>query len=102
MGGFGRIPPEWNRRRHDQKTDYGYNRLLGFINRTYGSSSEYLEFLTAFQNNPEFMQFVTALGLNQAVDRYYGERANWLKQNVYSSQHWRLPVGYDALSRLWR
>ncbi len=97
-------PPEEHRRRHDTKFNFGYNRLLRLVNRTYGSADEYLELLHAFQSNIASGPFAvaTALAVNEAVDRKYGWRAQFLKKNVYQSGYWNLPVGYDALSRLWR
>lgn len=95
-------PPEAFRRRHDSKVPYGYRRLLAMLNRTYGPISEYLEISRAIDSARNPLELSTLLALNQAVDIAYGRRSQWLKKNVYNSQEWTLPVGYDTLSRLWR
>ncbi len=104
FGGRTRGPaPEQYRRRHDAKLDFGYNRLLGFINRTYGNYDEYVEFLHAWQQNFMYgpIAVATALGLNEATDRAFGWRAKQLKKG-YRAVDWRFPVGFDTLSRIWR
>ncbi len=96
-------PPDENRRRRDSKVPFFYNRFLSIVNRTYGPYSEFMEFMHALnfsRGNP--VAFATAMATNQAIDRYYGARAQALKRHVYSTKYWNLPVGYDALSRLWR
>lgn len=95
-------PPEEHRRRKDAKLDIGYNRVLRLINRTYGRASEYLEFQHAFQHNETAYEIATALAINEAIDHSYGARGRFLRDEVYRSGYWHLPVGYDTLSRLWR
>ena len=79
-------------------------RMLSLINRTYGPYSEWLDLQDAFRNNWQYGagSIATALAFNEAVDRSYGARARLLKRSVYSKSWYRLPVGYDALSNLWR
>lgn len=94
---------EPNRRRQDQKVPGFYSRALALVNRTYGPVSEYLEVLHAFQQNPSDLDaLVTALALNQAYDYQVGRQQRFLKETVYRSGYWPFPVGYSALSRLWR
>lgn len=81
---------------------HGYRRLLSLANRTYGRASEYLELTDAFAANPDPAQLVTALAINEAIDRIYGTRARLLKRHVYRSGYWPFPVGFDTLSRIWR
>lgn len=93
--------PEENRRRKDQKVPGFYERGLQLVNRTWGPVSEGLEVYHAFSNNPANMDaVVTALAINEAVDRAYGYRAELLRR-FYRSGYWPFPVGYDMLSRLW-
>lgn len=97
----GRFRPEPNRRRHDAKLNIGYNRLLRFVNQTYGNYSELLELWDAYSRNTGFLNIGTALALQQAVDVAYGARSGYLRDYLYRD-NWRLPVGFDTLSRLWR
>ncbi len=102
---YGRTPirPERNRRRKDAKLDFGYNRLLSFINRTYGEYDEYADFVSAWQNNRSPLGVATVLAMNEAIDYSFGLRARTLRKHIYSNPDiWRLPVGFDTLSRLWR
>lgn len=100
--GSPRKPPEGSRRRHDSKVPGAYNRLLAFTNRTYGPISEYGDFVSAFYGNAgDSFAIATALALENAIDYAYGSRARFLKTHVYGT-YWNLPIGYDALSRLWR
>ena len=102
-GAGSRLPPEYNRRRKDQKIPYGIRRIYTFMHKALDEPSEYLEFLTAYQQNAnDPAAFATALAFNQAVDYSVGTRARLLKKHVYQSKHWNLPVGYDTLSRIWR
>lgn len=89
--------PETNRRRHDQK-------VPGFIDQYYAlqraahSPDEYIEILSAFQNNPgDPFKIATALAINNAVDYAYGTRAQLLKSNVYKQSWYRLPAGLDTI-----
>lgn len=92
--------PEGNRRRFDTKV-FGadeWRRVLQLVNRSYGSFSELAEVNAAFQLNPgNPAAIVAALAINQAVDVAYGVRARELRNRLYSSAYWRLPVGYDTL-----
>lgn len=97
----GRFRPEFNRRRQDAKLNIGYNRLLRFVNQTYGNYTELLELWDAIGRNQGLLNIGTALALNQAVDVAYGARAGYLRDHLYRD-NWRLPVGFDTLSRLWR
>lgn len=102
LSGSSRLPPEFARRRHDSKVPFFYNRFLSILNRTYGPYTEFMEFNTALQMARSPVEFATIMALNQAIDIAYGRRARFLKQKVYNSGKWPFPVGYDALSRLWR
>lgn len=94
---------ETTRRRQDSKLSHGYMRTLAFINRTYGEYDEYRQFADAvLQNRGDNLAIATALGINEAVDYAYGARARALKRHIYEKDFYRLPVGIDALSRLWR
>lgn len=94
-----RFRPEANRRRKDQKIDYGYRRILSAINRTYGRYDEFAEFTdTYWQNAHDPAQLFTALALNEAVDVAYGNRARLLRENLYSRPEYKLPIGIDALN----
>lgn len=95
--------PESSRRRKDAKLNFGFNRLYQLVSRVYGPYTEYLDFLSAFQNNYSPLQTATALAMNEAIDRAYGAEAQYLKKNIYQNPDiWRLPVGFGVLSRLWR
>ena len=101
--GYGRKRPEATRRRKDAKLDFGINRLYALVNRTYGRADEYLDFISAFQNNRTPLAVATQLAINEAVDYSYGARAQALRKNIYSNpDYWRLPVGFDVISRIWR
>lgn len=101
-GGSGRYPPEYNRRRKDQKIPYGIARLYRLLSTYYGPVTEWLELNHIYQlNKHDPAALMTALAVNQAVERAYGERASILKQ-VYKQSFYTLPVGYDTISRLWR
>lgn len=101
--GAARGRPEENRRRRDSKVPGFYSRGLALVNRTYGPYSEFAEVQHAFQEHgADFDRLVTALAVNEAVDRLYGARAKFLRERVYSSRLYPFPVGYDMLSRLWR
>lgn len=97
-------PPEKHRRRKDQKNTYGFNRIQQFQHRLLDTPSELLEFWHAFQTNADqgLYAVATALAANEAVDYTYGTRGRILRDKVYRSGYWKLPVGYDTLSRLWR
>lgn len=94
--------PEMNRKRHDSKlAGFGYyNKALTLVNRTYGSYTEMMDFQQAMSHFPDMEAVITALAANQAVDYAYGQRAKGLKQYVYSSPYYRLPVGIDALQTI--
>ncbi len=105
--GYGAGPkrPEPNRPRHDAKVDYGLMRYYRFFHRTFGSYTEYVEFADAFENNFHLgpMAVATALAMNEYIDFTYGKGATTLRDQVYRDPAlWRLPVGFQTLSRLWR
>lgn len=73
------------------------------MHRTYGSYTEYLDFLSAFQHNNTPIGIATALALNEVVDQAYGRKAKVVRDRIYRNPNlWRFPVGYETLSRLWR
>lgn len=90
--------PEYHRRRRDKKVGRGYRRLLSFVNRTYGRFDEFAEVADAFGNNVGPVEALTALAVNEAVDRYYGARARMLRRHIYSKDWYKLPVGIDAIT----
>ena len=93
---------EFNRRRKDDKL-YGksYKAALAAVNRTYGRASEYAEFAHAWSTNwGDPLAVGTALALNEAVDFAYGQRARFLRDQVYSRPFYDLPIGIDALRSL--
>ncbi len=93
-------PPERHRRRQDTKSTYGFNRIQQFRHRLYDSPSELLEFWHAISRNPTLFGTATALAANEAVDYAYGGRARLLRDQVYRTEHWRLPVGIDTINSL--
>lgn len=101
-------PDEGSRRRIDVKFGerFGaaqYRNALALVNRTYGTIDEYREVLTAYHLNPDDpMAFLVANAANQVVDFALGKRARVLKEHVYSSRYYPLPVGIDVVSRLWQ
>ena len=103
--GYGRGParPEATRRRHDAKLDFGLNRLYVLANKTLHPITEFLEFQDAFRYNNNPFAVATALAINQAMDVAAGTRGRLLRDKIYRNPDlWRLPVGYDTLSRIWR
>lgn len=97
------LRPERHRRRHDQKVPGGLRRLYSAVNRTWGPLSEAVEVQHAFQaNSQDPAAFLTALALNEAVDRAYGARARALKKYVYNTRIWPFPIGIDLASRMWQ
>lgn len=97
------LPPEENRRRRDDKIPGWYGAALSVINRTYGELDEYGDVISAVRaSGGSPVGFLANIGFNEAVDRYYGSRAKYLRRHIYSQPFYRLPVGLDALSRLWR
>ncbi len=98
-------PPgrEPNRRRHDSKIPGAIRRLYRLAHLTINTPSELLEFLEAYHNNPnDPIAFATALAYNEWIDRIFGYRAQLLKKHIYSHASYRLPVGFDTISRIWR
>lgn len=100
-GGTGGPMPEANRRRHDSKLWRWYGRYLAFLSKYYGPFTEAKEVADAFALNPDLTGAVTALAVNEAVDRAYGWRAQRLKE-FYQSGYYKLPVGVDAIVGLYR
>lgn len=95
--------PERNRRRFDEKIPAGFRRVYALANRTINRPSEYLEVLEAWNTSGgDLQRFAGTLAINEAIDLAYGARARFLKEKVYGSALWTLPVGWDTLSRLWR
>lgn len=74
------------------------------MHRLLNRPSEIAEFMHAvYYNLPQGpLAIATALAYNEAIDQAYGRRAQWMKQNVYTQPWYRLPVGLDTLSRIWR
>ncbi len=96
-------PAEAQRRRKDAKLDFGLNRFRALANRGLNPLTEFLEFQDATRFNSTPLGLATALAINQGIDVYYGRRAILLRDNIYRNPNlWRLPVGYETLSRLWR
>lgn len=93
-------PPEPHRRRNDQKATYGFNRIQQFRHRLYDTPSELLELWHAITQNSGLYAIATALAANEAVDYAYGGRARALRDHVYHSRYWKLPVGIDTLNSL--
>ena len=91
------------RRRRDSKHGGDlYHRILAAGRKVIDRPSEYLEFLTTvYYNWRNPAQLVTALAMNEAVDYSVGTSQRFLKDNVYGT-YWNFPVGFTALSRLWR
>lgn len=98
-GGPGTTPPEQHRRRKDSKMPAGLRRLYRFMHDYYGRPSEFIELMHIFQNNFRHgpVQLATALAVNAAIERAYGERGNLLKK-AYQTKYWPFPVGYDTLN----
>lgn len=93
--------PEYHRSRQDKKVGRLYRRALRFVNRTYGRYSEIAEIAEAFQYNNEIPQILTALAINEAVDYAYGRRARFLRDEIYSKDWYKLPVGIDFIKSRW-
>lgn len=96
---------EENRKRdkYESKVPRAVRRLHAFANRTYGTYSEAAEISSAFHSNQgDPMGFITALGINEAVDRAYGARARFLREQIYSRDFYRLPFGIDFIIRPFR
>lgn len=94
---------ERHRRRMDQKPGVKYYRRgLRLYNRTVGTASEYMEIHDAFRNSQgDPAKLLTALAINEGIDRLYGARAD-LYNRVHRSGYWPFPIGIQAMSRLWR
>lgn len=92
---------EFHRRRKDKKIGKMYRRALRFVNRTYGTYSELAEIAEAFHYNQDVPEILTALAINESVDKAYGERARFLRDNIYSRSWYRLPVGIDFIQSRW-
>lgn len=88
---------EFHRRRYDKKVGKMYRRTLRFVNRTYGGYSEYAEIAEAFAYNQDVPEILTALAINEAVDKAVGYRARFLRDNIYSRDWYKLPVGIDFI-----
>lgn len=102
--GSGRGPvQEYHRRRRDDKLTLGFRRAYRLLHKI-DRPSEYLEFITTVRQNWDLgpIGIATALALNEATDYKYGARGRFLRDRVYRSDYWNLPVGYDTLSHLWR
>lgn len=100
-----RIRDEFNRRRHDAKPDFGFNRIYSLMHRALDNPSEYLDFLNTVDNNFQGgpTAIATALAFNEYIDYKYGIRARLLRKHIYQNpRRWQLPVGYDTISRIWR
>lgn len=94
---------EPNRPRRDNKifSSNMYNAALSFVNRTYGTIDEFLEFqqaITQNYGNPEATAL--ALAINEGTDYTYGMRGRLLK-SVYQSGYWPFPVGFDTFRRIY-
>lgn len=87
--------PETHRKRQDKKVPGLYRRALRFADRTYGTYGELAEIAQAFQDNTDLPAILSALAINEAVDRAYGLRARFLRDQLYSRAWYILPVGID-------
>lgn len=102
----GRRYVEKHRVRQDTKVYGRYTAFLSLVNKTYGRYSEWNEVADAFSSTLGVggtpLELAESLLINEFIDRIYGVRANFLKQELYSRRWYVLPIGVDALSNFWR
>lgn len=95
-------PHEFNRPRRDSKLIGWYGKYQALYSRTFGPYSEYLDFVGAFTHASNFVDVLNNLAVNAWIDYSYGRAARDLKEQVYQSGNYHLPVGYSTIARMWR
>ena len=99
QAGTGGIPPEVSRRRHDSKIPGGINRIYQAMHNYVGRPSEYIELQQIFQDNISQgpMALLTALAINEAIETSIGSANRLVRDNVYRSAYYNLPIGLQSL-----
>ncbi len=97
-----RRPGEWQRKRHDSKVPFWWNRFNSLVSSTYGRLSEYGDIASAvYLNAGNPAAIAAAVAYERYIDVAYGTRSRMLKEHFYGKA-WNLPFGIDVVSRLWR